>query len=356
MPFVAHVAKGTASCARACSGTRIEMRADCRYAMRIGAAQAEAHAAEQVLAGPAAGGLPPWRRGHRRTSPTDWASAPPCGRGRDACARRPASATPGGPADRSAGRARRRALRPARCARSAPARWRDRTARRPPRVARMGLRDPTRCIAAPGRCGPNRLLPRATRYRRRQAASQTLAHHAFRSRSAPPARAGVTGKNRRMSRSRPTKPSIWCSAVRAPFSALASAALPTAPSGLRSWAIQPNACVRPRSDGRIPFPSRRPTTRSSSPCPCAPDRCESEHQRGLDVAGVDAVSRFDGVVESLRQPEPAPVGRGDQHAEATLDSRATVASTGTLPPCELASTSCASRRGARIRRSRPAFA
>ena len=43
---------------------------------------------------------------------------------------------------------------------------------------------------------------------------------------------------------------------------------------------------------------------------------EIEHQRGLDVAGVDAVLRLDRVVHALRQSEPAPVRRDREHAEA----------------------------------------
>ena len=42
---------------------------------------------------------------------------------------------------------------------------------------------------------------------------------------------------------------------------------------------------------------------------------EMQHERGLDVAGVNAMAGVEGRIEARRQAEPAPLRGGDQHAE-----------------------------------------
>ena len=42
---------------------------------------------------------------------------------------------------------------------------------------------------------------------------------------------------------------------------------------------------------------------------------EMQHERSLDVAGVNAMAGIEGRIEARRQPEPAPLRGGDQHAE-----------------------------------------
>src|SRR5499427_92372 len=94
-------------------------------------------------------------------------------------------------------------------------------------------------------------------------------------------------------------PSAWCSAVRRPFSAVAADASPTAPSGLMSCAIQPEAVLVRRAQMLVTLLHlgglRREQLRLGHVDEVGP---EMEHQRGLDVAGVNAVAHVEGGIES----------------------------------------------------------
>ena len=105
-------------------------------------------------------------------------------------------------------------------------------------------------------------------------------------------------------------------AVALPFSAVAIEALPTAPSGLRSGAIQPNECAAGGGEV-LEFLLHRDRRRHEILRLVHPHQigAEIEHQRRLDVARMDAVLRFDRVVHAVRQTEPAPV-RGDREHRA----------------------------------------